>query len=191
MLSSNIKAVIKIFLLMSLPGVYACGKGDEGKSWNFFTEAIEQERAQHSRRPSVAGLIELFSKKNKLMIDIVAACESNPAIRRVGVKDGAVSFYDQAYSYSDFKPVIDAIRLALLELSASSVECGRRGDFEGNPLSVVSFVMYSSGLSVSGSLMGILYRTEWSKNNNPITSDQIESRGYIELSKEGWYVYKD
>lgn len=191
MLSRTISIVIKFLCLSGLSILSACNDSEGGKNWSIFSEAIEQEMEKSPRELSVSNLVELFSNKHMLMMGVVATCKNNPAIRRVGIKNGAVSFYGKGNLASDFESVVDTTKSALSELTASSVDCGRRGDFEGNPLAVVSFVMYSSGLSISGSSLGVVYKTEWSRNNNPITEEQIKSRGYMELDKEGWYVYRN
>jgi hypothetical protein len=182
-----------VICLLGISILTSCGENEKesDKSWNVFKEAVEQDGENHPREVSVSDLKELFSNKSELMISLVRMCEDNPAIRRVGINDDAVSFYGKGHTSSDFMQVAGKTKSTLFELSASSVECGRRGDFDGNPLAVVSFVMYASGLSVSGSSLGIIYRTEWSRKNNPITKQNIESMGYTELAKEGWYVFEN
>lgn len=191
MLSRTIRVVATLLCLFGLLILSACSESEGGKDWNVFSETIEQEMEQPPRKVSISNLIRLFSNKHILMMKLVTVCENNPAIRRVGAKDGAVTFYGAGHSHSDYESIINMTKAVLSEIEASSIDCGRRGDFEENPLAVVSFVMYASGLSVSGSSLGIVYKTEWSRKNNPITEAQVKSRGYTELDKAGWYAYKN
>lgn len=188
MLRKTIRFIV--FSLLGMSVLSGCGENESDKSWQIFKEAVELEGENPPKEVNISDLVELFSNKSMLMIDLVAMCEDNPAIRRVGIKEDAVSFYGEHYS-SDLQYVVDDTKSTLFELSASSVDCGRRGDFDGNPLAVVSIVMYASGLSVSGSSLGIIYRTEWSRKNNPTTKQTIELRGYNELTKDGWYVFEN
>lgn len=181
----GVMVVTALYLALS-----ACNESEHGKGWEIFSEAVEQEMKQSSKKISISNLIELFLNKHILMTELVTMCQNNPAIRRVGLKDEAVSFYGAGNSSSDYKLIIETTKSLLSEVSALSIDCGRRGDFEEKPLAVVSLVMYASGLSVSGTSLGFVYRTNWSRINNPITEEQIKSRGYTELDKYGWYVYK-
>jgi hypothetical protein len=191
MLSRIISIVTKVLCLSFFSALSACNESEGGKSWNIFSEAIEHEMERSPKELSISNLEESFAKNYVLMMEMVDICEKNPAIRRIGAKDGKVSFYGEGHSPSDFETVIDTARSLLSVFSASAVDCGRRGDVEGNPLAVVSFLVYSSGLSISGSSSGIVYKTDWSRKSNPISEEEIQSRGYTDLDKEGWYVYKN
>ncbi len=183
--------IFKVLCLLSLSSLSGCADNEDDRKWGVFSEAIEREIEQPQKEVNISDLIDLFLNKHRLMMSVVATCETNPKIRRIGIKDGSTSFYGKSFSGPEFETATDSTRLALSELSSSSVSCGRRGDFDGDPLAIVSFVMYASGISVSGSSLGILYRTEWSRTNNPVTKEQVKARGHTALPKEGWYVYKN
>lgn len=191
MRSRAFSIIFEVICLISLVVLSACSEDKSSKSWSVFGSAIQQELEQLPKEKSISELVDVFSVKYALLIKIVAICEDNPAIRRVGIKSGEVSFYGKELELPDFESVVDVTRAVLTDLAALSVDCGRRGDFDGNPLAVVSFVMHSSGLSVSGGSSGFVYKTEWSRNKKPITAAQIESWKYTKLDKQGWYIYRD
>ncbi len=125
------------------------------------------------------------------MENVVSLCDQHSAIQRIGV-DGSISYYGHP-AESDIRaidPIANAMRVTLSTIGASSLRCGRRGGFDGSPLSNVSFVMYATGLSVSGQIKSINYFTDWERQNNPITEKSIQEKGFKPLNRLGWYIYE-
>ena len=140
------------------------------------------------REVTVEDMQEMFAEHRDVMMGIVQTCEEYPRINRIYVDEGD-EFYGEGEVGLELTTVVESVRSSLAEIPASQVICGRRHNVEGNPLSVVSFVVYAIGLSVSGTLKTIDYRTEWLQISSPLTWDQMQRRGYIEMLDEGWYIY--
>lgn len=89
------------------------------------------------------------------------------------------------------KAAVKTMEKPLTTITASSVACGRRGDYKNNPLAGVSFVVYVVGLSISGGeLKSIGYKTDWQRNHQVLTDEEIKKRGFTKLDKPGWYIYE-
>jgi len=141
------------------------------------------------REVTVEDMQEIFAEHRALMVSIVQTCEEYPRIYRVYAENGTDDYYGEGEASLELSGVVESVRGKINEIPASQIICWRQNNVEGNPLSAVSFVVYAAGLSVSGTLKTIDYRTEWLQKSNPLTSDQMTKRGYIEILDKGWYVY--
>ena len=137
---------------------------------------------------TVEDMGEMYAEHPEVMMSIVHVCEGHPRIYRIYADEG-VEYYGEGEVGLELTTVVNSVRSSLAEIPASQVICWRRHNVEGTPLSAVSFVVYAAGLSVSGTLKRIDYRTEWLLKSSPLTWDQMISRGYIEMLDEGWYIY--
>ena len=190
---SNTNDLHKLFFsLLLLLLILGCddSPANSDKSWVIFKDAINKELEAGPKEFDLDGLKNSFSRHFESLQDVVRACSDNPDLRRIGRSANDVSYYKGVSSVDDFNSLVISIQKKLAEIGASSVSCGRRGDFEDNPLAIVSFVMSASGLSVSGSSKGFFYSTEWSQKNNPASEAIFESRGYTQLGIDGWYIYE-
>ena len=178
-------------LCVELLLLIGCDNSNNEKSWHFFDKMIEKELS--GKKKLDTNLIEnVFVENVEIMRKMVDLCEKHPVIRRVGSMQEEVSYYGNNFNENQHseQQIVAKMRDYLDQIGSSSVSCMRRGDFVENPLAVVSFVMYRSGLSVSGELVSIVYRTNWSHENNKVSEKELQSRGYKSLGKPRWYMFK-
>lgn len=142
-----------------------------------------------SREVTVEDMREMFTEHRDLMMHIVQTCEEYPRIRKIYVEEGEEYFYGSGETGMEMVAVLESIRARMTKIPASSVSCFRPHNIDGKPLATVSFVVYAVGLSVSGTLKAIDYRTLWSQNNAPLTEEQMEKREYIGQLDKGWYIH--
>ena len=135
------------------------------------------------REMTLEEMQEMFAEHRDMMTSIVQACEEYPRINRIyaDYPEG-----DQYYSEDEIglelTTVVEAVRSSLAEIPALQVICWREHNVEGNPLSIVSFVV--------DTLKSIDYRTEWFQKSRPLTWEQLERQGYIEMLGEGWFIHR-
>ena len=174
------------FLIISC--IAGCGEYSANPSWQLFNQAIDDR--EDKVEISTEELKAIFDTKRALMEEVVFQCTKQPAIRRIG--GDSVSYYGEAPApeNEEMAEAIKSIKDSLIALDASSASCGRRGDYENDPLAVVTLVFSSSGLSVSGSSTRIVYRTEWSMLNSNNDETRLEEYGHIPLDVKGWYIVK-
>lgn len=138
---------------------------------------------------TVEDMRGMFAEHRGVMEDIVQTCEEHPRINRIYAEDGEEDYYGEGEVGPELAVAIESVRVQMREISASLVTCSRWHNVENKPLGVVSFVVYAAGLSVSGVLRKISYRTEWSQNHSQLSKEMLEERGYHNLPEAGWYIY--
>lgn len=133
----------------------------------------------------------VVAERKEIFEQLVKACEKYPSLRGVGPEGSRERLYKTLGEPSiEFKSDLDKYREQLLSISALDLKCGRRGDFENNPLVSVSIIFHVSGLSVSGEMIGIVYFTDFSRKNGKFKDIELESMGYKKIENTNWYYYK-
>ena len=143
------------------------------------------------KKPTFAELEQMFARHADRMKESVRLCSEYPEIRWVGPPDQEADYYQGVTLSADVAKAVAMLQQALVEIPAYSIHCGRRGDYEDRPLAVVTFVVYASGISVSGSSVVIIYSTPWSNEHNPWTEEERRDKGYKALGQPGWYTVEN
>jgi hypothetical protein len=181
-----IAAVLVTLLLLA-----GCDNGRAGNPWKTLLNGLPGF-GWIEKRPTFSDLERIFVGRSAHLKEGVELCEKYPAIRRIGSNNEEdVSYYKGVPLPLGLASDVTAFRKILIDIPASSLHCGRRGDYEGDPLATVTFVVYSVGLSVSGSSMSIMYSTPWSRQHNPWTEEQRVQHGYRALEAPSWYAVED
>ena len=139
-----------------------------------------------TREVTVEEVREIFAEHQDVMMSIVQTCEQYPGINIISTKYTYFPGEDEVGP--EMAAVLELIRSKMAEIPASKVVCARWQNIGTKPLGGVSFVVYAGGLSRSGKSKSIVYRTEWLQKNSPLTEEQLDSHGYIELLDKGWYI---
>ncbi|WP_412503231.1 hypothetical protein [Shewanella chilikensis] len=180
-----LKQFMEIKLLLTFSFAFSiligCSKASEDS--NDLAKLAHSQMSHGEAEMVVAERKEIFEQ-------LVKACEKYPSLRSVGPEDGRERLYKTSGEPSkEFKSDLDKYREQLLSISALELKCGRRGDFENNPLVSVSIIFNVSGLSVSGEMISIVYFTDFSKKNGKFKDVELESMGYKKIENTNWYYY--
>ena len=134
-----------------------------------------------------------FKKHKKDLERIVEICKQNPEIDFMDDSVEGASFYnDNVYDFSKQTPKVQrAVKEAIQIIKRDklfSVHCGHFYHLPDHPFTGVSFVLYSSGLTVAGEGQSIEYDSRWYREvylrNHKI--EQNLSKNKI-LTTDGWY----
>jgi hypothetical protein len=141
---------------------------------------------RNSDKLSKVEINKLFFEKRSDFNLVVDFCENNSNVRYVDKLN--YSLFDEEYQDDELEKNLRLVRESLRKINGLSLKCGRRADYDGNPLSVVEISVYSQGISVSGIGQKIIFYTDWTYINNASrTDEQRKLDGEVPIGPKGWF----
>jgi len=147
---------------------------------------------QNSKLPkmSIDEIKVYFHKHDKDLKYIVKICDQDPKITFVDDRDinALVEFYNEKLSDATIQNIKE-IQKIIKKLKIYTVHCGSGVKDNDEKLSVVSFVLYSSGLLFGGESQSIIFETQafrdLFRNKKRI---KIEEDKTYSLDEKGWFI---
>lgn len=131
-------------------------------------------------------LEEYFLKYKSELKYLVGICEQYPALKRV---EKSKSLYYSKNPSIEVKKTIKRIQSIVAKLKIDNIQCSRSDMVLNNQLLGVFFVLYSSGLGISGEGQLISYDTKRFLDSLPNHKKaNISWRTIFPLSEEGWSI---
>ncbi len=149
-----------------------------GCSYLEFILGAVKEGIENKEPYTVAEIRQIYSENYEILNDLILICEQTPQLRRIRLK-GETERVDN----NVFSELIAQIRKKMISARVIGLKCGRFYDLPGEPLVGVSFSVFSSGLSISGTSQYIHYETEKMRELYPVRKNDD-----VELEKEGWSI---
>ena len=146
------------------------------------------------KKPTDKELRDFLSENIEDLEEVIKLCQNHLSIYRIEEDKEEIS-YDGipgpgTYDYR----AAERVHQILVDLDINLIECYRDRNHEKTPLYVVTFVVYSVGLAVSGESKALEYYTEWAslqpRNVNYIHR-AIKEGKVKPLLRKGWYIYED
>jgi hypothetical protein len=145
----------------------------------FIFGAFEENKEPYSE----ADMRKLFIKNHDVLKKLIATCEQTPKLRRVRLEGDT-----EGFDTNENSEIIIKIREEMESAQLIGLHCERLYNFVDNPLAGVSFILFASGLSVSGVSQGIYYETDKMRELFPSTNNDMFSE-YEPLNIKGWSLY--
>lgn len=127
----------------------------------------------------------LFIENKDDFYDMARFCEKNYFIERLDKTEA--NFYSEVELTQEIKKEILLMRKKMQKTLVLALSCGRRGDYQGSPLSAVDMLIYAEGLSIAGSAQKILYVTDWQIKIN--AENKIKNEFGVLLESPNWFYY--
>ncbi|NVK30019.1 MAG: hypothetical protein HWE20_03370 [Gammaproteobacteria bacterium] len=135
--------------------------------------------------PTMPSLIDNFYDRKQILVSLSDYCSMESSIRSIGVSGEVKYFKDSSTKVTD--GIREKASRLLAGIDGEKLTCFRTGSLSQGELTSVRISVYSSGLGVSGVLMG--YGLDYV--NGPFTDILFSSGERVLIdSDEKWYVFK-
>ncbi len=128
----------------------------------------------------------LFKEKRANFVDILEVCKNDKQIEFVSSRVDS----DEEVSRSDLlNSDINRIRRNMTEIGAVFVRCSHNQ--QGTGFSAASFTLFSSGISVAGTSVTLLYYEPGSDAENQTTKENLLKNGAEVVEYPSWYYLRN
>ncbi|MDG9670784.1 hypothetical protein ONV78_23805 [Hahella sp. CR1] len=126
-------------------------------------------------------VVSIYNGNAAGLNEIVGVCDRNSAIKRVGAERDSLSLVDEDALYNTDD--VSDVREILAKIGVEGVLCNRDRSKKNAPLVSVMVLVYTKGLSVSGSGVALVYLSEHAVG----IEEDIQS-GDIKRINHEWYI---